>query len=126
MSRKKILMYNGGKASYYGCDSHKVLTKGNLYEVVAEKDICGVQTNYSLKGIEGEFNSVWFSEPISYFAYDSTVPVEGSRLRDFLRFDGVSVISVKHTSTIQYVEPIASDTYKVYTQNTLYILKILK
>lgn len=125
MSKKKILMYNGGKDSFYYSDDPKVLTNGTLYDVIAEKDL-GFQTNYTLNGIEGEFNSVWFSEPISYFAYTDTVPVEGEALKSFIRFEGIHPKSMITTSTIRYVEAVSNDIYKVYTQNTLYIVKVLK
>ena len=125
MNTKKILMYNGGTKSYYGCDDPKVLTKGKLYEIIAEKDLHGCQTNYTLKGIEGEFNSIWFSEPTSYFAYVSEVPLVGDTMRNFIYFEGIHPKSIKHTSTILCVEPITSNIYKVYTKNTLYIIKVL-
>ena len=125
MSMKKILMYNGGKDSYYGCDDPEVLTKGTLYEIVAEEDVRGFQTNYTLKGIDGKFNSVWFDEPNTYFAYTDTIPVEGELMKKIIRFEGTDITSIKHTSMVHYVEPITSDVYKVYTQNTLYVVKVL-
>jgi len=125
MSKKKIIMYNGGKESYYHSDDPAVLTKGKLYEVIAERDVNGFQTNYTLKGITGEFNSVWFNEPTSYFAYTDTVPVEGESMKAIIRFDGIHAKPFKHTSQVRYVESVTPDIYKVYTQNTLYIVKVL-
>jgi len=126
MSKKKILMYNGGTKNYYGCDSPAVLTKGKLYEIIAEEDICGCQTNYTLNGIEGAFNSIWFSEPTSYFAYVDSIPVKGEPITSLIRFEGIHPKAFKHSSTVVFVESITSDIYKVYTQNTLYIVKVLK
>jgi len=124
MNKKKILMYNGETESYYGCDNPKVLSEGKLYEIIAETDVCGCQTNYSLKGVEGKFNSVWFNEPKGNFAYSSTIPVEGEPMRNFITFVGIDAKAIKHTSPVHYVEQIASDIYKVYTKNTLYIVKV--
>lgn len=59
---KKVLMkvkYNGGNLSYYGCSNPKVLKTGKVYKVVAIEDR-GWQTDYTLKGVQGAFNSVWF------------------------------------------------------------------
>ena len=125
MDKKKILMYNGGKDSYKGCSDPHLLVKGKLYEVISEKDL-GFQTNFLLKGIPGEYNSVWFSEPTSYFAYSYTVPVEDESMKSLIRFDGINAKHLHHTSTVSYVESISNDIYKAYTKNTLYIVKVLK
>ena len=55
----KIVRYNGGTMSYLGCSNPSKLVLGQTYEVVAEDDL-GWQTNYTLKGVTGYFNSVWF------------------------------------------------------------------
>lgn len=64
-TRRKIMAkkvrYNGGTESYYGCSDPTNLVVGKEYEVVLSKDR-GWQTDYILKGIDGEFNSVWFDE----------------------------------------------------------------
>lgn len=124
MNKKKILMYNGGKDSYQGCSDPNLLVKGQLYEVIIEKDL-GFQTNYFLKGTVGEFNSVWFNEPTSYFSYSTTIPVVGKPMEDIIRFEGIVAKSIRHTSVVSYIESISSDTYKAYTKNTLYIVKVL-
>ena len=59
---KKVLFlvrYNGGNLSYYGCSNPKKLKLRKVYKVVAIKDR-GWQTDYTLKGVKGAFNSVWF------------------------------------------------------------------
>ena len=124
MSKKKILMYNGGKDSYRECSDPDLLVKGKFYEIVAKKDL-GFQTNYLLNGLAGEYNSVWFSEPTSCFAYSNTIPVEGKSMEHIIRFTGINVEKIIHTSPVRCVEQIASDSYKVYTQNTLYIVKVI-
>jgi len=58
---KKIVRYNGGTESYYSCSDPTDLVIGKEYEVISAKDR-GWQTDYTLKGVTGEFNSVWFDE----------------------------------------------------------------
>ena len=60
MKNQKV-RYNGGNKSYYNCSDPKNLKIGIEYEVTLVRDL-GWQTNYSLKGIEGEYNSTWFDE----------------------------------------------------------------
>ncbi len=57
----KTVRYNGGKLSFYGCTDPKKLRKGKKYKVIAE-DVMDWQTDYTLKGVKGEFNSCWFDE----------------------------------------------------------------
>ena len=72
----KKVSYNGG--SYYSCYDPTNLVVGKEYEVVVLKDRSW-QTDYILKGINGEFNSVWFDEVSSddkvYMAIAHKVPV---------------------------------------------------
>ena len=48
----KIVRYNGGTQSYYGCTEPNALVVGKEYEVIAAKDR-GWQTDYTLKGVSG-------------------------------------------------------------------------
>ena len=121
---KKFVKYNGGKDTYYSCSNPQVLVKDKLYEVIKEEDL-GFQTNYSLKGMPGKYNSVWFDEPTSYFAYSDTIPEKGLSMTGLLRFDGVRTVPIRNTSTVLSVEVISKDIYKVFTKNTLYIIKVL-
>lgn len=57
----KLVRYNGEKVSYKGCDSPTNLVNGKVYEVLQEIDL-DWQTNYTLKELDGEFNSIWFEE----------------------------------------------------------------
>ena len=57
----KKVRYNGGTQSYLGCSEPTVLVVGKEYEVISSTDR-GWQTNYTLNGIKGNFNSVWFDE----------------------------------------------------------------
>lgn len=60
-AKQRIVRYNGETRSYYGCSSPKDLVVGQKYEVLSE-DVKDWQTNYTLKGVKGYFNSVWFDE----------------------------------------------------------------
>lgn len=60
MVGKKVI-YNGGKDSYYGCTEPTALIVGKKYKVVRE-NVRAWQTDLQLKGVDGEFNSVWFYE----------------------------------------------------------------
>ena len=57
----KKVRYNGGTQSYYGCSDPSKLVVGKEYEVVRSR-VRSWQTDYTLKGVDGEFNSVWFDE----------------------------------------------------------------
>ena len=76
----KKVRYNGGTQSYYGCSDPTNLVVGKEYEVVYARDR-GWQTDYTLAGIDGEFNSVWFDEITSeekvYMALSREVPTVG-------------------------------------------------
>ena len=59
MAKTKKVIYNGGTDTYYSCSNPAILVEGKEYEVIFEEDL-GWQTNYTLKNVEGFFNSVWF------------------------------------------------------------------
>lgn len=118
MSKKVI--YNGGVQSFYPCtDPTKVLEIGKGYEV--EKEIEeNSQVLYKLKGIEGEFNSIWFQEakPIKIGTAEE-LPVIGNRMQTILFGEGF----VK-TSPIINVKHCHANVWTVETEKTLYILTI--
>lgn len=121
----KIVIYNGGTESYYGCSKPDVLVKGARYLVIAEEDR-NWQTDYTLNGIPGKFNSTWFDEVPGYLAVSNHIPVQGEPLRKFYRLEGENWTYVKHTSTVTYIELLSSNIYKVFTKNTLYIVQVTK
>jgi hypothetical protein len=51
---------NGFEGSFIYSDSPLNLEPGKIYEVVCENDY-GWQKNYHLKGVDGEYNSKWFT-----------------------------------------------------------------
>lgn len=61
----------------------------------------------------------------SYFASTSFMPVEGKPMNEILRLEGTTIRGFNHTFIVIHIEVISSDVYKVYTKNTLYIVKVL-
>ena len=55
----KKVRYNGGTQSYYGCSDPTNLVPGEEYEVV-HIEVFGWHTKYSLRGVDGKFDSTWF------------------------------------------------------------------
>ena len=125
----KKVRYNGGKDSYYRCSEPTNLIIGKVYEVVYERDR-GWQTDYTLKGVEGEFNSVWFDDVVSndkvYMAISRALPIIGERYEcckiEFL--NGKPTLLGVTTSVVREISDMGNHIYKVGTINSVYIVKI--
>lgn len=124
----KIVRYNGKSATYYSCSEPTKLVLGKEYEVIKEKDR-GCQTDYTLKGVDGEFNSCWFdviSVPTTFMAVSHNVPTVGKRCEcskmefvdGHLNFVGWS------TSTVKDVQDMGNNIYRVETRNNVYIVMV--
>ena len=135
---KKMVRYNGGRETYYSSSNPNVLKEGQLYEVVHEIDK-RFQTNYILKGINGDFNSIWFDtvecineepetleqEKTIYFAFSSYVPVEGERLFCARVKDNGYMERGVRTSNVKAVRRIEDAVYRVETRNSVYLVKVI-
>ena len=122
--QKKMVVYNGGTESYLGCSDPELLTIGQNYEVLAEDDR-GFQTNYTLKGVSGQFNSVWFTEvKPTFLALCKKIPTKGETLKSFIRLEDGQWQLISHSSTILDVKPIGINVYQVQTRNTIYIVQV--
>lgn len=126
----KIVRYNGGTESYYGCTEPTALVVGRKYEVIAEKDRKW-QTDYELEGVTGYFNSVWFNEVSSneeaiYIAIAHEIPQVGRRCQcSKLEFvDGHPKLVGWMTSTVKEVSYMGNNIYNVVTCNSTYIVKV--
>lgn len=125
----KIVRYNGGKESYYGCSDPAKLVVGKEYEVVLSRDL-GWQTNYTLKGVNGEFNSVWFDEVPSddkvYMAIAHKVPVIGESYSCYkIEFrNGQPKLISWSTSTVKGINYMGNNIYQVTTRNSVYIVNV--
>lgn len=125
----KKVRYNGGTLSYYDCSDPCVLTRGKEYEVIYERDR-GWQTDYTLKGVNGEFNSVWFDEVDSgekvYMAISHDIPVIGHRYHcsKLEIVNGKPMLSGWNTSVVQAITHMGNNIYHVTTQNSVYIVNV--
>ncbi|MDO5555990.1 MAG: hypothetical protein Q4G09_05025 [Clostridia bacterium] len=125
----KKVRYNGGTESYYGCSDPTNLILGKEYEVVLSRDLCW-QTNYTLNGVEGEFNSVWFDEISSddqiYVAVSNELPVIGERYlcykMEFVREQPKLI--AWNTSRVQAINYLGNNIYQVNTLNSVYIVNV--
>lgn len=124
----KIVIYNGGTESYYDCTDPTDLVCGKKYEVVSENDR-GWQTDYTLKGVNGHFNSCWFNEVSSgntFIALTHTVPMVGKRCDCYkIEFvNGQPKLISWHTSNVKEIMDMGNNIYHVTTCNSLYIVQV--
>lgn len=102
---------------------------GQEYEVLAENERRW-QTDYTLKGVEGEFNSVWFDEVRSkkskYMALAHKVPVVGERCEctKVEVFNGRTNLIRWITTTVKEVTHLGENIYQVTTRNSVYIVQV--
>ena len=119
----KLVKYNGRTATYQSCSSPALLIEGEFYEVVS-KETLDSQTNYTLKGVDGYFNSVWFDDVKVGFVIATKAPKLDERflcyqlLPDGNKYSRVTVL----TSRVRKIEPIGNKAYKIYTLNSCYIV----
>lgn len=125
----KKVRYNGGTQSYYGCSNPDNLIVGKEYEVVLSRDR-GWQTDYTLNGVDGEFNSAWFDEVSSddkvYMAISHEIPVINERYSCYkIEFvNGQPKLVSWSTSTIKESIYIGNNLYQITTRNSVYIVKV--
>lgn len=119
----KKVIYNGGYLSYCNiCELPNLLQIGHVYTVVEEKE-SKYHTEYTLKEVPGEYNSVWF-DPIlpTFIATANSVPVEGQRFT-CNRYENGRFVRM-HTTTVQNVQTLGINAYKVRTKNSIYVVKV--
>ena len=125
----KKVRYNGGVKTYYPCSSPENLVIGKEYEVILSRDR-GWQTDYTLNGIEGEFNSVWFDdvspEAKVYMALASQLPVIGKRYscKKICFVDKQPKLVCWYTSIVTDLVHEGNNIYRVITQNSTYIVAV--
>ena len=125
----KKVRYNGGTESYYGCSDPTDLVVGKEYEVVLSKDR-GWQTDYTLKDVDGEFNSVWFDEISSddkvYIAIAHEVPVIGKKYSCYkIEFINSKPTLIAYTTnTVKSINHMGNNIYQVTTHNSVYIVNV--
>lgn len=124
----KRVRYNGGTDSYYGCSKPTKLIIGKEYEVIYSRDR-GWQTDYTLKGIEGEFNSVWFTEVSStkvYMAIAMDLPIINQRFSCYkIDLSGeLPKLIPWFTSRVKSIDYLGGNICQVTTRNSVYIVQI--
>lgn len=125
----KKVIYNGGTESYYDCSDPSNLIVGQEYEVLSSRDRSW-QTDYTLKGIDGNFNSVWFDEVSTddkvYMAIAHELPQIGKHYHcykiDFI--NGKPQLIGRNTSLVKEVNHLGNNIYQVTTVSSLYIVNI--
>lgn len=125
----KKVRYNGGKKSHYECSNPSKLIKGLEYDVVSIRNRC-LQTDYTLNGINGEFDSTWFDDVISnnhiYMAIANEIPVIGEKLScyrvEFYERKPKLVGDV--INVIKDLEYLGNNVYRVDTNNNRYIVNV--
>lgn len=125
----KIVRYNGGTISYYGCSKPTELIIGKQYEVIKEEKR-DVETYYTLKGVKGYFNSHWFDDVPSaantFMAVAYGAPSAGKRYElSKLEFvNGQPKLIRMQTSTVKEVLYLGNNIYRVTTCNSIYIVQV--
>ena len=120
-----FVRYNGGHESHIWCSAPDELDVKVIYEVIDEKEIKG-QNNYILKGVEGIFNSAWFTEVKPASLGSSTrIPEVGIPLvyRPIDPHTGFPKIFRENTTDlIIEVTEIGFHLYQVTTESAVYYL----
>lgn len=122
--------YNGGTKQLYPCSDPTNLVVGKEYEVV-----CYVEhswhAEYTLKGVEGSFNSTWFDKVSSknktYMAFAHEVPAIGKSLHCYkMEFSNEKINFIEwFTSPIRNVHYMGDNIYHVSTRNSVYIVNLV-
>ena len=125
--------YNGGTESYRPSSDYKKLVLGQIYDVVAEEDL-GFQTNYTLKGVSGRFNSCWFDiveysdQKETLLAIANNMPKVGERCSCYKLNAGPDHIAIRgyKTGKIESVETFAGDNVYIAKDNEhVYIVQVV-
>ena len=127
----KIVRYNGRSISYGGCSNPEKLVTGKEYEVTSVND-SGSLTEYTLKGIEGHYNSVCFDDvnggKIPFLAVAYNIPHIGENFNCLkINFVDSKVELVEcEPEIVNKIDYKGNDIYKVSTYYNTYIVKIIK
>lgn len=123
----EFVKYNGGTQSYYGCTEPDDLVVGKIYEVI-NADVRDWQTDYTLKGVKGKFNSVWFDKVPVYKAFVTIQPSIGhsmSCVKVEKEKNGTLEMGQWLTTEVKKVEQIEHGLFKVFTRNSVYVVMMV-
>ena len=135
----KMVIYNGGRDSYSGCDSPNNLVIGKAYRVI-DQDVKGFQTDLYLSGVSGKFNSVWFNEAktetqepeveakkvwhATAVTYCLPSNLIGKRISLKRWREDKQIFEQVTTSIVRDVKKICEGAYLIETDNSMYITKM--
>ena len=118
----KFVKYKGGAMSDYDCADSKDLVVGQIYEVTCSNVSTG-HTDYNLRGVIGQFNSVWFDEVPIHKAFATAKPVVGYPMTctKLERKNEDSIVMTSwNTTKVEKIDNIESGTFRVITNNSVY------
>ena len=121
----KFVKYNGGTQFLYPCTEPKDLVVGQIYELTCSH-VYDWHTEYSLKGVKGKFNSVWFDEVQMYKAVAPAQPIVGYPL-DCIKVvpkDGRIELHQWRTTKVVRIDNIESGIFRVITHNSIYDIMV--
>lgn len=127
MEKEKIVAYNGSTESFFPCGDPSLLSKERVYEVTSVTDL-GSQTNYTLKGIRGEFNANWFEDvPPMRIATAISPPVAGERYScRIINWLGTNPSFYPHTFNVESVIQLSTKMYLAKTKKgSVYYIQTL-
>ena len=121
----KFVRYNGGTMSYYGCTEPKDLVVGKIYEVTWS-NVRAWQTDYNLKGVKGQFNSVWFDDVPIHKAIASVQPTVGHSMVCIKveQKNGDIAMTNWLTTKVERVDNINPGIYRAITHNSIYDIMV--
>lgn len=127
----KVVTYNGGTDAIFACSCPNNLVCGKRYLVTSET-IMDFQTNVHLRGVVGEFNSVWFDEvkveKKKWLAiatlYNKPEFFIGKRISLKRLCEDMEALETVNTSTILSIRKIYEDVYLIETENSVYVTKV--
>lgn len=125
----KRVSYTGVKESFYSCSNPECLEFGRIYEVEAERNR-GWQTDYVLAGIEGHFDSAWFTivkdVKKEYLAIGNSIPIVGNcaELKRMISTNNEIRFKFIKTTLIENVTRASNTIFIVETKNSIYFVKV--
>lgn len=123
---KKFVRYKGGFKDYHPFPQ-PLLSEMHIYEVVNELEFKS-HTAYTLKGINGLFNSQWFSEVkvIAHTGISNQIPVVGQTYEySEINMDYGFPRCLKYsTSAVDSFTDLGNNIYEIYAKYHRFIILV--
>ncbi len=123
----EFVRYNGGTQSYHGCTEPDDLVVGKIYELI-NADVWNWHTDYTIKGVKGKFNSVWFDKVPVYKAFATIQPSIGQKMscvKVEKKKNGTLEMGSWHTTEVREIEQIERGLLRVFTRNSVYVVMMV-